>query len=249
MSLRPHSLNSFDSTQQAFPLSSFQRSAESRFTSIRLLSLAISSTASPTRHAASATLAWAACTSTRASSGNRLVLRLVELCVGVRRCLGDHQSPLNQLAGPRGLALVVDDGSTQVARGSISRASGPGLDDIRRNPVVDGLGLLFQLQYLEVLWHKRSRGGGCCTRGKIGATPKPRVSLFPWHPRHGTQRTKRNLVAHVQSVQQCSQMEDAVRLQLYSNACGRAVLSRCDVSWVESPTNQTVIAKRTMEWQ
>ena len=62
----------FDSTQQAFLLTCFHLSADSRFAFARLLILAISSIASPTRHAASVTLLWAACTSRWASSSNLL---------------------------------------------------------------------------------------------------------------------------------------------------------------------------------
>ena len=69
--------------------------------------------------------------------------------VGEKRCLGDRQSPLDRFA-PCDLALVVDDGSTQVARGSLSSAIGPGLDQkvttsFRPNLLVDGLGLLFSI--------------------------------------------------------------------------------------------------------
>ena len=43
---------------------------------------------------------------------------------------------------------------------------GPGLDQVttsfRWNTVVDARGLLLYQQYLEVLWHRRSRRGGCC---------------------------------------------------------------------------------------
>ena len=100
-----------------------------------------------------------------------------------------HQLPLDRLAGLSDLALVVDDGPAQLTRISLSRAICQGLDQevstsLRWDLVVDGLGLL--LQRLEILWHKRSRGGGCCTRGKILTSPEPRVSfllgiLGVWH--------------------------------------------------------------------
>ena len=58
-----------------------------------------------------------------------------------------HQSPLYGIFGFRDFALVVDDGSTQLARISLSRAFCPGLDQevstsLRWYPVVDSLGLL-----------------------------------------------------------------------------------------------------------
>ena len=40
----------------------------------------------------------------------------------------DHQFPVDRLAGSSDLALVVDDGSTQLTRISLSRAICPGLD-------------------------------------------------------------------------------------------------------------------------
>ena len=55
-------------------------------------------------------------------------VRTLQCLVGVRRRLGGHQSPLDRLASPSDLALVADDGSTQMARVSLSRASGQGLD-------------------------------------------------------------------------------------------------------------------------
>ena len=148
--------------------------------------------------------------------------------IGVKRHLGGHQSPLDRLAGPSDLALVVDVGSTQLARVSLSRAIGRLLDQkvttsLRWNSVVDGLGLLLQQQHLKVLWHRKSRRGGCCTHWMILATPKPRVSLSPRHPRCVTYWTNGNLVAHVQPGQQCSKVKKAWHLWLESNGCERAV--------------------------
>ena len=65
-----------------------------------------------------------------------------------------HQFPLCGLAGSRDFALVVDDGSTQLARISLFRTICPEFDQqvttsLRRDPVV------------EILWHQRSRRGGC----------------------------------------------------------------------------------------
>ena len=169
-------------------------------------------------------------------TGSRFV-RPHHRLVGVERHLGGHQSPLDRLAGPSDLALVVDDGSTQLARVSLSRAIGPGLDQkvtasLRWNSVVDGMGLLLQQQHLEVLWHRRSRRGGCCTRWTMLATPKPRVSLSPPHPRCVTYQTNGNLAAHVQPGQQCSQVKEAWHLWFDSNGCERAVLCCCEVCWV-----------------
>ena len=69
---------------------------------------------------------------------------------------------------------------------------------LRRDPVVDCLSLLLQWQRFEILWHKRSRCGGCCTHGIILATPKPRVRLPPRHPRCVAQRANGDLGTHVQ---------------------------------------------------
>ena len=60
-----------------------------------------------------------------------------------------HQFRLDRLAGSSDLALVVDDGSTQLTRISLSRAIFPGLDQevatsLRWDPVVDCLSLLLQ---------------------------------------------------------------------------------------------------------
>ena len=70
----------------------------------------------------------------------------------------------------RDLALVVDDGSTQLARIFLFRTIRSGFDQqvttfLRRDAVV------------EFLWHWRSRRGGCCTRCIILATPH-RASPF-----------------------------------------------------------------------
>ena len=73
-----------------------------------------------------------------------------------------HQFPLYGLAGSRDIALVVDDGSTQLARISLLRTICPELHQsvtasLRQDPVVDSLSLLLQQQRLEILWHRRSR--------------------------------------------------------------------------------------------
>ena len=103
-----------------------------------------------------------------------------------------HQFPQYGLAGSRDFALVVDDGSTQLARISLSRTTCPGLDQqvttsLRRDPVV------------EILWHWRSRRGGCCTRCIILSTRTPRVPLPPRHSRCVAQWADGNLGTHVQS--------------------------------------------------
>ena len=108
-----------------------------------------------------------------------LVLHQIQFCAslhllaGVSLLLFGHQFPLHGLVGLRDFALVVDDGSTQLTRISLSRAIRPGSDQqaatsLRRDPVG------------EILWHRRSYRGGC-TRCVILATPKPRVSLPPRH--------------------------------------------------------------------
>ena len=141
-----------------------------------------------------------------------LVLQEVQLrapthiLVGVRRCQGDRQPPLDRLAHPCDLALVVDDGSTKLARVPPSRAIGPGLDQ------------------KVTTW--------CWTRGIILAPPKPCVSLSPRHSLRVTQQINGNLIAHVQSGQRCSQMEDALHQQFDSNGFGIVVIFRCDVRWV-----------------
>ena len=166
-------VGSLVSTQQAFPLSRFHRSGDSRFA----LDLGHFVHRLSTRHAASATLPGLLVLPDgflQQSFGFvDLVLHQVQLrasthlSVGVKRCLVD------------------DDGSTELARGSLSRAMGPGLDQVttsfRWNTVVDARGLLLYQQYLEVLWHRRSRGGGCCAfiRFTIGFSVDV-VNLW-WH--------------------------------------------------------------------
>ena len=60
-----------------------------------------------------------------------------------------HQFPQDRLAGSSDLALVVDDGSTQLTSISLSRAIWSGFDQVaatslRWGPVVDCFGLLLQ---------------------------------------------------------------------------------------------------------
>ena len=69
----------------------------------------------------------------------------LHLRVGVKRPFGGHQLPLDRLSGSSDLALVAGNGSTQLARVSLSRAIGPGHDQEvtashRWNPVVDCCG-------------------------------------------------------------------------------------------------------------
>ena len=84
-----------------------------------------------------------------------LVLHQIQLCtslhspVGMLFLLVGHQFPLDRFAGPSDLALVVDDGPTQLTRISLSRVICPGLDQevatsLRWYLVVDSLGLLLQ---------------------------------------------------------------------------------------------------------
>ena len=121
-----------------------------------------------------------------------LVLHQVQLRASLHRPAGmtlplvGHQLPLDRLAGSSDLALVVDDGSTQLARVSLSRAIGPGLDQevtvsLRWDPVVDCLGLLLK-QCHEILWYRRGRRGGCCTRWIVLAPPKTTRLLFSSTP-------------------------------------------------------------------
>ena len=113
----------------------------------------------------------------------------LHLLAGMALLLVGHQFPLYGLDGSRDFALVVDDDdSTQLARFSLSCTICPGLDQLvttslRRDPVV------------EILWHLRSRRGGCCTRWIILATSQttrpPSSSAFSvcgtvgrWESRH-----------------------------------------------------------------
>ena len=118
----------------------------------------------------------------------------LHLLAGMALLLLGHQVPLYGLdLQVSVIALVVDDGSTQLARISLPRTTYPWLDQLvttsfRRDPVVDCLSLLLQWQRLEILWHRWSLRGRCCTRGTILATPKPRVPLPPRHFRCVAQR-------------------------------------------------------------
>ena len=98
------------------------------------------------------------------------VLHQVQFCASVHRPVGmklPHPFPLDRLAGFSDLALVADDGSTQLTRISLSRAiclDQEVATSLRWDPVVDCLGLLLHWQHLEILWHRRGRRRGCCTR-------------------------------------------------------------------------------------
>ena len=114
-----------------------------------------------------------------------------------------RQFPLDRFAGSSDLALVVGDGPAQLTRIPLSRAIGPGLDQevsasLCWYPVVDRLGLLLQQQRLEILWYRRFRSGGSCTRWIVLTSPEPRVSFSPLHSRSVTQRTNGNLGTHAQ---------------------------------------------------
>ena len=148
-----------------------------------------------------------------------------------------HQFPLDRLAGSSDFALVVDDGSTQLTRISLSRAICPRLEQevstsLRWYPVVNSLGLLLQQQRLEILWYGRVRSGGSCTRWIVLSSPEPRVFLSPRQPRCVAQRINRTPGTHAQLRQQDSEVEETWQLRFESRDCERAGLCCCDVCWV-----------------
>ena len=93
-------------------------------------------------------------------------------------------------------------------------------------------GLVGFLAFAEILCHRRSHRGDYCTHCIMSATPKPRVSLSPRHPRCVAQWANGNLGTHAQSRQQDSEVEAAWQLRFESNDCEKAGVCCCDVCWV-----------------
>ena len=91
------------------------------------------------------------------------------------------------------------------------------------------MGLLLRQQRLEMLWHRRGRRCGSCTRWIVLALPKPRVFLSPRDPRCVEQWANGNLGTHAQSRQQDSEVEGTWQLRFESNDCERAGVCCCEV--------------------
>ena len=204
----------------------------------------MSSIASPTRNAVSNALFWAACTSKMGLFQRPLgyvdfVLHQVQFCASLHRPLHlvGHQFRLDRLAGSSDLTLVVDDGSTQLTRISLSRAIFPFPCHFPRASPGGGhpfAGILSLTARVCCFSSSILRFSGTWVLYMLdnSGTPKPRVSLLlgilgVWHSGQ-----MGNLGTHVQSRQQDSEVEETWQLRFESNDYERGGICCGDVCWV-----------------